>query len=139
MPEDRIKREIEDILNRLDDFVPEESNVIRMRKRSSNAAGSLLGALLAPIGNISLRHVMLASLILIVVGFIGMRMAPMIGQWALIGGVILFLTAIALSIFHKPSAPRIEKRWRGQPLDLNEPTLGDRLRAWLQAKRRPRY
>ena len=139
MPDDKIQREIEDILNRLDEFVPEESNVTRMRKRSSNAAGSFMSALLAPIANISLRHVMLAALILIIAGFIGMRVQPMFGRWLLVGGVILFLTTIALSLFHKPAPPKIEKRWRGQPLDLDEPTLGDRLRAWFQAKRRPRY
>lgn len=138
MPEDRIQREIEDILNRLDDFVPEESVTSRVRRRSSGAAGSFLQTILAPIASISLRHVMMTSLVLILVGFIGMRVDPIIGRWALIGGVILFLTTLALSIFHKPAPPATEKRWRGQPMDLSEPTLGDRLRAWLQNKKRNR-
>jgi len=142
MPDDKIQREIEDILSRLDDFVPEESVTSRMRRRSSDAAGSFMHTVLSPIASISLQQVMIAALVLIVVGFIGMRVNPLIGRWALIGGVILFLTTIALSVFHRPAAsagPKIEKRWRGQPMDLDEPSLGDRLRAWFQAKKRPRY
>ena len=139
MPDDKIQREIEDILNRLDNFVPEESVTSRVRRRSSGAAGSFLRAVLAPIAGISLRQVMLAALVLVLVGFIGMRVNPMIGRWALIGGVILFLTTLGLSIFHKPAPPATGKRWRGQPMHLAEPTLGDRLRAWLQNKKRNRY
>jgi len=138
MPDDKIQREIEDILARLDDFVPEESVASRMRRRSSDAAASFLRAVLSPIAGISLRNVMMTALLLIVIGFLGMRVNPFVGRWLLVGGVILLLTTIALSVFHKPAPPALEKRWRGQPLDLNEPTLGDRLRAWLQTKRRPR-
>ena len=141
MPDDKIQREIEDILNRLDDFVPEESVTSRVRRRSSDAAGSFLHTLLSPIAAISLQQVMIAALVLILVGFIGMRVNPLIGRWVLVGGVILFLTTIALSLFNRPATtgPKIEKRWRGQPMDLAEPSLGDRLRAWFQAKKRPRY
>lgn len=141
MSDDKIQREIEDILSRLDDFVPEESVASRMRRRSSDAAGSFLRTVLAPIAAISLQQVMIAALVLIVVGFIGMRVSPMIGRWALIGGVILFLTTIALSLFNRPvsTGPKIEKRWRGQPMELDEPSFGDRLRAWFQSKKRPRY
>ncbi|MEX0786118.1 MAG: hypothetical protein WD939_05735 [Dehalococcoidia bacterium] len=141
MPDDKIQREIEDILSRLDDFVPEESVTSRMRRRSSDAAATFVRALISPIAGISLRQVMLTALILVVVGFVGMRIHPLFGRWVLIGGVILFLTTFALSFFSRSSTvpPATQKRWRGQPMNLNEPSLGDRVRAWLQAKRRPRY
>jgi hypothetical protein len=134
---DRIQREIEDILNRLDAFVPEESAARRARRRSSSAASSFVHALLSPLASISLRQVMLAAIILVFVGFVGMRVHPLIGRWVLVGGVILFLTSFALS-FAGRGAPASERRWRGRPLELNGPGLGDRLRAWLHAKRRPR-
>ena len=137
MPDDKIQREIEDILNRLDNFVPEESVASRMRRHSSGAAAGFVRAMLAPLAGISLRQVMLTALILVVVGFIAMRINPLFGRWVLVGGVILFLTSFALSFFSRGPA-KTEKRWRGQPIELHEPSLGDRLRAWLQSRRRSR-
>jgi hypothetical protein len=138
MPDDKIEREIEDILNRLDDFVPEETVADRMRRRSSDAAAAFGRAIIAPLARISLRHVMLTALALVVLGFLAMRVHPLFGRWVLVGGVILFLTSFALSFFNRGPA-KTEKRWRGQPMELNERSLGDRLRAWLQSRRRPRY
>lgn len=138
MPDDKIEREIEDILNRLDDFVPEETVADRMRRRSSGAAAAFGRALIAPLARISLRHVMLTALALVVLGFLAMKVHPLFGRWVLVGGVILFLTSFSLSFFNR-GPTKTEKRWRGQPLELNEPSLGDRLRAWLQSRRRPRY
>jgi hypothetical protein len=140
MPEDKIQREIEDILRRLDDFVPEESVGSRVRRRGSDAAGSLARAIIEPLSRISLRHVMLTAIILVFVGFIGLRVNPLVGRWVLIAGVILFLTSFALSFFNRgaPSrGPAVERRWRGQPLDLEEPGLGERIRAWWRARRPP--
>ncbi len=142
MADDKIKREIEDILNKLDDFVPDESAADKMRRRSSGAAASVVRALLAPFTRISIRQVMLTALFIIVVGFLAMRVNPIFGRYALIAGVILFVTSFALSFFSRSSGttpPPVEKRWRGQPIDLNEPSLPDRIKAWLKSRRRPRY
>lgn len=142
MPDDKIKREIEDILNKLDDFVPDETPADKMRRRSSGAAASVMRALLAPFTRIQIRQVMLTALVIIVVGFLAMRVHPIFGRYALIAGVILFLTSFALSFFNRssgPPPPAGEQRWRGQPIDLNGPTLPNRIKAWLKARRRPRY
>ncbi len=142
MPDDKIKREIEDILNKLDDFVPDESAAEKMRRRSSGAAASVVRALLAPFTRISIRQVMLTALVIIVVGFLAMRVHPIFGRYALIAGVILFVTSFALSFVNRSSdatPPSVEKRWRGQPIDLNGPSLPDRIKAWLKSCRRPRY
>jgi hypothetical protein len=139
MPDDKIQREIEDILSRLDDFVPEDSVARRVRRRSSDAASAFIRAIVAPLARISLRQVMLTALIVIVVGFLGMRVQPLFGRWVLIGGVILLLTSFSLSFFsHAPEATT-EKRWRGRPMELSGPSLAERLRDWLKSKRRPRY
>jgi hypothetical protein len=141
-PDDKIKREIEDILNKLDDFVPEESTTERVRRTSSNAASSVVKGLLAPFAKISIQQLMLTALIIIVVGFFAMRVYPA-GRYMLVGGVILFLTAFALSFFNRSGGtpqPSTEKRWRGQPIDLREPTLAERIRDWIKGRnRRPRY
>ena len=141
MPDDKIKREIEDILNRLDEFVPEESAASRMRRRSSGVALAIVRALLAPLAAISIRQVMLTALVLIVIGFLGMRIHPIFGRWLLVGGIILFLTSFALSFVHRGSSPpETEKRWRGRPMELRaQPPLAERIRDWLKSLRRPRY
>jgi hypothetical protein len=71
MADDKMKREIEDILNRLDSFVPEESAISRMRRRSSGGAANFARALLGPLARISLGQVLLTSLALIIIAFFG--------------------------------------------------------------------
>lgn len=135
MPDDRIQREIEDILNKLEDFVPDETVASRMRRRSSDAATSFGRALIAPLARISLGQVMLMALALIVIAFFGRRIQPLFANWVLIAGVLLFLTSFGLSFFTRGSAPQTEKRWRGRSMELRGPTFGDRLRAWWQRRR----
>ena len=136
MADDKMKHEIEDILNRLDSFVPEESAVSRMRRRSSGRAATFARALLGPLARISLSQVLLTSLALIIVAFFGRRVSPVF-NWVMIAALLLFLTAFALSLFNR-GPTKTEHRWRGRIVELDQPSLADRLRAWLQAKRRPR-
>jgi hypothetical protein len=140
MPDDKVKREIEELLNRLDDFVPEQGQSRKERKTSA-VRPSVGDDLLSQLGNISLKHVMLAAFALVVVAFLAMPVAPMLGRWIAIGGLILFVTAFALSFFNRtPSAPRVERRWRGEVIDLDSegagPSFRERLRAWFESKRR---
>ncbi len=142
MPDDKIKREIEDILNKLDKFVPDESAAEKVRRRSSGAVASVLRTILAPFTRISIQQVMLAALVIMVVGFLAMRIHPLYGRYVLIAGVILFLTSFALSFFSRSSDPpqsSSDKRWRGQPINLDGPSLPNRIKAWLKSLRRPRY
>ncbi len=136
MPDDRIQREIEDILSRLDDFVPEKRRGRRIRRRSSGAAAAFGRAILEPIASISLSQVMLAALALIVIAFLGMRIRLPFAFWVFVAALILFLTSFALSFFSR-SSPKVEKRWRGRAIDLDGPSLVERFRAWLRSKRRP--
>jgi len=135
-PDDRIQREIEDILNRLEAFVPEETVASRMRRRSSEAAAGFGRAVMAWLARISLGQVMLTALALVVVAFFAMRVHPLFARWVLIAGFILFFTSFALSFFHRGPTSKVERRWRGHVLDLNEPSLGERLRAWWRRRSR---
>ena len=135
MPDDRIQREIEDILNRLDEFVPDENVANKMRRRSTGTAASVVRALIAPIARISLGQVMLWSLVIIVVAFFGMRIHPLYARWILIGGVILFLTSFGLSFFSRGAPAATEQRWRGRIFELDETSFGERLRAWWNRRR----
>jgi hypothetical protein len=143
MPEDKIKQEIEDVLNKLDTFLPDEKQPIPFRKPArspSRAAKSAFGGLIEPLTRISLRNVMLLALVLLGVGLVATRIDSIetYGSWALIAGVVLFLVCFGLSIVgrtSRPAGPRYEKRWRGEPMNLDEPGPTDRFRGWFRRKR----
>lgn len=139
MPQDRIQREIEDILSKLDDL-PEERKPIKMRRRSRQASKAANNAL-SSLTSISVKHLMVAALALVVIGFITSQAYETFGRWTLIAGIVLFIASIVLSALSRgttsPTSPQYEKRWRGEPLELDDnPTFGDRVRSWFGSKRR---
>ena len=71
-------------------------------------------------GRVMLLAVVLLGLALISF-FFGLGFAGLLG-WA---GLILFIVGYAM-FFVRP--PKVEKRWRGQPIDYNGESLWDRLR-----------
>ena len=133
---DNIEREVEEILRKLDKFVPEEGRLTRVRRRLGQAIFDLSHSLLARLSRISLGQVMLASLILVVVAFFFRSASPVLARWVIIGGLILLFTAFVLPLLGGRS--RNERRWRGQVIDLSEPSLGSRLRHWLERRSRGR-
>ena len=135
MADDKIQREIEEILNRLDEFVPEKK-AARAGRKPVDAATGIGDAFLSRLAGISVKHLMLTALALVVIAFFAMPFYPAIGRWAAIAGLILFATSFVLSMFGRGSTPKEEKRWRGEVMDLDSPSLGDRLRAWFESKRR---
>ena len=133
---DNLEREVEEILRKLDEFVPEEERFTRARRRGTTAVSDTLGGLLAGASRISLGQLMLGSLVLVVVSFFFRSASPTLARWLIIAGLILFVTAFVLSLLGR--RPRYEKRWRGEVIDLSEPGLGSRLRNWFQRRGRGR-
>jgi hypothetical protein len=133
---DNLEREVEEILRKLDNFVPEEGPLSRTRRRVGQAASDVFRAVVVRLSRISLGQVMLVSVILVAGGFFFGRGNPLLARWVIIGGLILFFTAFVLSL--RGSGSREERRWRGQVIDLSEPSLADRLRAWLRSRNRGR-
>jgi len=131
---DNLEREVEEILRKLENFVPEEGPLTRTRRTLGQVGSDVLHAVLVRLSRISLGHVMLVSFFLVVVAFFFGRGTPILARWVIIGGLILFFTALALSLMGGRSS--YEKRWRGQVIDLSEPSLADRLRGWLQRRNR---
>jgi hypothetical protein len=130
---DNLEHEVEEILRKLDKFVPEESPLTRSRRRVGQATSDLMNAVIARLSRISLGQVMLASLLLVVAAFLFGRGNPLLARWVIIGGGILFFTAFALSL---RGGRRDEKLWRGRVIDLSEPNLADRIRDWLRRRKR---
>lgn len=136
---DRIEREIEEILKKIDKL-PEGSRPSKGGRAGGNAAPRRAGNTGGPqktsrwLSSVSMRKVMMWALVAVVVAFF-LRGIPG-GYWLLIGAIIVFATAFILSTRggSVPSAP--EKRWRGQPIDLSEPGWPDRLKAWWKSRKR---
>ena len=133
---DNLEREVEEILRKLDKFVPEEGPLARTRKSAGQAVSGFLHAILARLSSVSLGQLMLVSLVLVLVAFFFRGASPALARWLIIGGLVLFLTAFVLSLLGGSS--RYERRWRGQLIDLSEPSLSTRLRNWLQRRGRGR-
>jgi len=126
---DRIEREIEEILRKIDEFVPERGR--RTARRAGRPFAAAQGWLAHRLARISLRQVAMWALIVVVVAFF-LRSIPG-STWLMIGGLIVFVTAFLLS--RRSTAPKVEKRWRGQPIDLSGPRLADRLKAFIKGRR----
>lgn len=130
---DRIEREIEEILKKIDNL-PERSRQSRVRKPGGPARPTSNS--FKWLSRISMRKVMIWALFAVIVAFF-FRGIPG-GYWLLIGAIIVFATAFILSTRGgggtSPSTP--QKRWRGQPMDLSEPRLPDRLKAWWKSRNR---
>ena len=125
---DRIEREIEEILNKLDNFVPERS---RPKPRKQVKGPSPLQRWLA---RISMRKVMMWAIVVVLIAFFA-RGVP--GAYLLlIGGLIVFATAFILSTRSSTGSAYSEKRWRGQPLEIREPGWPDKIKAWLKGRKR---
>jgi hypothetical protein len=129
---DRIEREIEEILRKIDNFVPEGAR--RPARRAGQPFVAAQNWFLKRLARISLNQVMMWSLLLVVIGFFA-RGVPL-GFWMMVGALIVFATAFLLSRLNGNHRPRVEKRWRGEPIDYAEPGWPDRIKAWLKGQRR---
>jgi predicted lipid-binding transport protein (Tim44 family) len=129
---DQLQREIEEILNKLDEFIPEQKATSHLRKQWSerlHAFGGWLGGL---VSRVSMGHLMIASLVLVFIAFAFRSSA--IGQYSMIAGLSLLGLTIVVS-FLANRRTRSEKRWRGQVVALSGPGPLDRLQDWFRKRR----
>lgn len=126
----RIQREIEDILSRLEGFPPKRPWRSRLRdvvRRIWRGLRSLPATLPRP--HISLGQVMLVGGVLIIVAYVA-DFEGSLYRGLLAAGLVLFFLAFLLSLRRRASVP--EKHWRGQPMELHSGGVGDRLRSWWE-------
>lgn len=132
---DRIEREIEEILKKIDDLPDQPKQMRGKRPPSRPTRPASSGSSFKWLSKISMRQVMFWAIVAVIVAFF-MRGMPG-GYWLLIGAIIVFVTAFFLSTRGTGPANRVpEKRWRGQPMDLSEPNMAERLKAWIKRRRR---
>jgi hypothetical protein len=140
---DRVQREIEELLDQLDNFVPEERFIskVKSRKRAQEGPGALSRAwqtLTRPFRRITLGHVMLVGLALVLTSWLAPGLYGGYDGWAALAGFVLTGTAIVLSFLGWDSRRTIaggrgEKRWRGQVIEYQE-TRRNPLRDWWKRR-----
>lgn len=147
---DKVQREIEELLGKLDNFVPEErfASKIRDRRKHQKAAQrtgpTLTQRLSRRLAGMTLGHVMLAGLALFLIAFFFSDPLGGLARWITIAGLLLTGTAFVLSIVNRGAGARtplvrtgsgrVQKSWRGQVIEYGEPSTMDRLRDWFRRR-----
>jgi len=140
---DRLEREIEEILDKIEQFPSPESRRARARKQAVRRFGGAIAerqrAVASKLGRISMSQVMLVSFLLILGYFFFGRYSPLLMRWVLYAGIILFVTSFTILMLTRRSSPgavSAQERWRGRPIRPADqgPTLAARLRAWWRRR-----
>ncbi len=148
---DKVQREIEELLDKLDTFVPEErfASKMRDRKRQERAARNgppLSERLSGRLAGVTVGHVMLAGLALFLIAYFFDGPLGAAAFWVSMTGIVLAISAFVLSIVNRGSGSRTpitkarpgrtQKMWRGQVIEYGEPTTLDRVRGMFRRRGR---
>ncbi len=117
----KLERDIEEVLAQIDRFPPKRSLLSRVRRRVANAVAGVGEAISSiPWPRISIGQVLLIAIAVIVIAYFGFRGSG-IGSILIFGGILAFIAAFIFSLRRQSASRLPEKRWRGQPMDLDEP------------------
>ncbi len=117
----KLERDIEEVLAQIDRFPPKRSLWSRIRRRAANAVSGVGEAISSiPWPHISIGQVLLIAIAVIVIAYFGFRSSN-IGSILIFGGILAFIGAFIFSLRRQSASRLPEKRWRGQPMDLDEP------------------
>ncbi len=143
--QDRIQREIEEVLDKLDAFVPEERFAAKLRNRARHKPSDTPGVVqrtLTRIGRISNGQLMLGGFGLILVAYFFRGPIGPASTWLIVLGLVMSAVAFVMAIARGGGARTIaggtvEKRWRGQVIHYSTgPSPTDRIRNWFRNRRR---
>jgi len=129
---DRMQQEIEEILGKYKKFPLREPLWRRIRRRLSRWFSSVGRWPASHLPRISVGRVMLVGVILIMAAYFGFG-GKSTTQMVLVVGLILLAAAFIFALRRPP--PHVEQRWRGQPLEIRAPGIGERLRSWWNRRR----
>lgn len=111
---DRLQREVEDLLARLDTFPPRKPLWKRVRDSVTGSLRRAGAALRFPA--LSAGHVLLIGIALIVGTWVLIPGSD-IARWLIAGGIVLFIGAFIFSLRRQSRPP--EKYWRDKPMDVH--------------------
>jgi hypothetical protein len=135
---DRLEREIDEILSKIDRFPGPGQRRAHARRRAwrqlGNAFSARQQAVLRELSRISLSQLMLLSFLLVLGSFFVRRLVPLAWPWLMYAGVLLFLASFALMLFARPRGGG-QQYWRGRPVAYStRATLSQRLRRWWERR-----
>ena len=103
MADDRLEREINEILDNIDRFPGPESRRKRARRRLVrrliNSVADGQRAVARQLSRIAIGQVMLASFLMVLASFFFRRFNPVAMQWVLLAGIVLFVSSFAILVF----------------------------------------
>jgi hypothetical protein len=134
----RIEREIEEILTRLDEFVPNERRSRRVGRRAGAVLSGLQDRFMSWTRGVTGGHVVLAAAIVLIVALFLSGPFPTLSRLAVYAALTVFFAAIVFSI--RPLRRRQATRfWRGQPVELRRPGPLTQLRMFWRRRNRRRF
>ncbi len=118
----KLERDIEEVMAKVDRFPPKRPLRRRLRRRVANAfepVGRALSGIPRP--RVNIGQVLLVGIAVAVIAFLfrGSIGSPSVVRLFVIGGIVLFIGAFILSLRRQSASRLPEKRWRGQPMDLD--------------------
>jgi len=125
---DRLQQEIEEILGKYKKFPLREPLWRRIRRRLSRWLSSASQWSASHLPRITVGRVMLVGVAMVIVAYFFGFGGDSVARLMIIAGLILFVAAFVFSLRRRPRY--VEKRWRGQPVEIEEPGVGERLRSW---------
>lgn len=129
---DRLRQEIEEILGKYEKDPLKEPLWRRIRRSISQRIRSAGQWLSSRLPRITVGRVMVAGIILILIALFAPSFFDLgsdaITRGIILAGLALFIAAFIFSLRRR--SPYVEQRWRGRPLDVQQPGVGSRLRSW---------
>lgn len=142
-PQDRIEREIDEILRKIDQFPGpaqrRQRSLQRRTRRVGDAVAQRVRGGVRWLSRFSISQVMLLSFLLILGSFFFRRVSPMLMEWVLIAGVVLFVSSFALMLFggsRGGPGGSGSSYWRGRPISYDQRGRPSRLRRWFGSRSR---
>ena len=151
MPDsNRLEREIEEILGKIEQFPDASTGRKRARSRWLQDLATRISesqrSLMRQLSRFSISQVMLVSFILILGSLFFRRAAPLLMTWALYAGIILFVSSFAIMMFSSRGTSSGAPKWRGrtvsyqsgayQPTRQSGPSLTQRIQYWWSTRTR---
>ena len=137
----RLEREIEEILGKIEQFPDAESRRRRWMNRLLRRIGPVIAerqrAVARALARFSMAQVMLLSFLLILGSLFFRRVMPGMMAWVMYAGIVLFVTSFAFMLFGGRGASSPQPRWRGRAIRAeSSPALRQRLKYWWKARTR---
>ena len=140
---DKVQREIEELLDKLDNFVPEERLVSKINRRRRDAEGPGLFervwmSVRKRMSNITVGHILLLGIALtllasFVPGLFGGYSRPVFFLGLILSAGALLLSLMGWDSRRTITGGPVERRWRGQVISYSQPTP-NRFRNWWRRR-----